>query len=76
MEPWGTPEATGSVSLPFECCCFTPQDWILPHVVRNDAAGIHVTKVKLASSLYPMRRDRIVRRRCPIFFKGPLPTNL
>lgn len=35
--------------------CFTPQDWILLHVIRNDFAGIHVTKVEFPSFLWKMR---------------------
>lgn len=34
---------------------FTPQGWILLHVIRNDFAGIHVTKVEFTSLLCKMR---------------------
>lgn len=32
--------------------CFTPQDCILLHVIRDDLTGKHVTEVKLTSLLY------------------------
>lgn len=32
--------------------CFTPQDCVLLHVIRDDLTGKHVTEVKLTSLLY------------------------
>lgn len=32
--------------------CFTPQDCVLLHVIRDDLTGKHITEVKLTSLLY------------------------
>lgn len=40
--------------------CFTPQNWILPHVIRNDFAGIHVTVVQFTSLLCEIRANHYV----------------